>query len=157
MELTTEDTKEKGFQRYEISNYALPVKECRHNINYWQNGSYVGAGAGAVSCLSGCRERAVEDVETYCQSIEAGRNPWIDREELGNEERFRETVIMGLRMIKGVSISELHGRFNIDLLTYYGPTLTSLLEQGLVVRENDRIFLSPNGLPVANRVMAELV
>jgi len=157
MDLTRTEVIKMGFHRYEISNYALPGKECRHNINYWRNGSYIGSGAGAVSCLSGCRKKAVEDVEAFCRMVESGLEPWTGKEKLDPPGRFRETVIMGLRMTAGVSFSELQDRFGIDLPSYYGSMLSGLKDQGLVIQDHDRLRLSPRGLLVANSVMAELV
>lgn len=146
-----------GLHRYEISNYALPGLECAHNRNYWQNGWYLGLGPGAVAAFGGQRRTAVADLAAYCHRIATGQTVWQTTERLDAEAAFRETVIMGLRLLAGVSISALAQRFAIHLPTYYGPTLSRLLDQGLVILEHDRLRLSPTGLPLANRVMAELV
>ncbi|NOQ46090.1 MAG: hypothetical protein GQ559_05385 [Desulfobulbaceae bacterium] len=144
-------------KRYEISNYARPGRECRHNINYWQNGSYIGLGPGAVSCLSGRRLTAVADVEQFCRYLEIGKDFWSHEEALETEVRFRETVIMGLRMITGVSLERLRERFGINAIDYYGKTLSGMLDQDLLVVEDQFLRLTKKGLPVANAVMAELV
>lgn len=70
---------------------------------------------------------------------------------------FRETVIMGLRLLSGVSITELCQRFGLDVGIYYGESLHRLLDQNLVAIEGGRLFLTAQGLPLANQVMAELV
>lgn len=157
MDLTAELTGRAGFHRYEISNYARPGRECRHNINYWRNGSYLGLGAAAVSFLGGRRYSAVADTAAYCARVEAGREPWSEVEELGREPGFRETVIMGLRMTRGVVLSDLEQRFGLDPVSYYGRTLQMLEENGLLVREGNSLRLTDRGLNLANRVMAELV
>ena len=157
MRVTADAVSESGFQRYEISNYARPGKQCRHNINYWRNGSYIGVGAGAVSCIGGRRLSGIADVEEFCRRIEFGLEPWSDGERLDREARFRETVIMGLRMVAGVSIPALRDRFNIDVFACYGATLTGLMDQDLVTLERERLRLTPKGLLVADTVMAELV
>ena len=64
---------------------------------------------------------------------------------------------MGLRMLAGVSVKRLRQRFGLDLLAYYGPTLDRLIDQGLLILQEDYLRLSNQGLPLANRVMAELV
>ena len=145
------------FQRYEISNYARPGHECRHNVNYWNNGSYLGFGPGAVTCKSGRRMTALADIEQFCGRIQAGQPVGIDEEELTPEERFRETVIMGLRMIRGVNLNALEKRFGIDLITYYGATLDRLMRQQLLEVHQGRLRLTERGLLLANTVMAELV
>lgn len=145
------------FQRYEISNYARPGHECRHNVNYWNNGSYLGFGPGAVTCKSGRRMTALADVEQFCERIQAGQPVRVDEEELSPEERFRETVIMGLRMTRGVSLNALEKRFGINLITYYGATLDQLIMQQLLEIHQGRLRLTERGLLLANTVMAELV
>ncbi len=143
--------------RYEISNYALPSRECRHNVNYWQNGWYLGLGPGAVSGLGGERRTAVADLAEYCRLVEAGRPVWREVERLDREAAFRETVVMGLRMLAGVTIEDLRLRFGLDPATYYGPILERLVGQGFLRLEEGRLRLTTRGLPLANRVMAELV
>lgn len=157
MAATDEETGRAGMRRYEISNYARPGRECRHNINYWRNGVYVGLGAGAVSHIEGRRCAAVRDVEEYCRRVEAGLEPWDEVEELDPEARFRETVIMGLRMTAGVSVGGLERRFGLNPASYYGPTLRHLAEQELIIVEEGFLRLTALGLRVANRVMADLV
>ena len=144
-------------QRYEISNYAVPGWECRHNCNYWDNGRYLGLGPGAVSSMAGVRRTAVADLAEFCRRIDAGHPVWQEEERLDPEAAFRETVVMGLRMLTGVSITGLRQRFGFDLPAYYGPTLDRLIGAGLLVLEGDRLRLSATGLPLANPVMAELV
>ncbi len=146
-----------GLNRYEISNYARPGYECCHNINYWNNGSYLGFGPGAVSCQSGRRMTMVADVEQFCCRVQRSESVLVDEEELTVEERFRETVIMGLRMLAGLSLNGLETRFGINLLEYYGETLDRLLQQGLIEIQQGRIRLTRQGLLLANSVMAELV
>lgn len=146
-----------GLARYEISNYAVSGRECRHNCNYWQNGAYLGLGPGAVSAFGGGRRASVADLSTFCQLLAEGQSVWPEVEQLETEAAFRETVIMGLRMLSGVSVSALRQRFGLDLPVYYGQTLSLLLGQGLLTLQGDRLFLTRKGLPLANRVMADLV
>jgi oxygen-independent coproporphyrinogen-3 oxidase len=145
------------FQRYEISNYARSGHECRHNVNYWNNGSYLGFGPGAVSCKSGRRMKAPADVEQFCECMQSGQLVCVDEEELSSEERFRETVIMGLRMTCGVGLNALEKRFGINLITYYGAALDQLMKQQLLEVHQGRLRLTERGLLLANTVMAELV
>lgn len=147
-----------GFHRYEISNYARHGCECRHNINYWQNGEYIGVGPGAVACLSGTRRSAVADVREFCRLIESGQSVWEEEECLAPEAAFRETIIMGLRMTDGVSLEELHRRFGINAEAYYGAPLARLIRQEMLERaDNGWLRLTEQGLLLANTVMAELV
>jgi len=146
-----------GFERYEISNYARPGKQSRHNINYWQNNSYVGLGAGAVSSFEGMRVTNVSDPDRYINLVEREKFPFEDGECLPLEASFRETVIMGLRMTVGVSCPELEKRFGLTPEQYYGKILQRCIDQGLVVLDKDYLRLTEKGLPVANQVLALLV
>lgn len=143
--------------RYEISNYAAGGRECRHNLNYWHNGLYLGFGPGAVSAFAGQRRSTVANFSAYCQRVAAGEAVWDEAEVLAPEAAFRETVIMGLRLLAGISIPSLRRRFGIDVQEYYGETLSRLLCQGLVTIREDHLLLTRDGLPLANRIMAELV
>lgn len=143
--------------RYEISNYARPGRECRHNLNYWHNGYYLGFGPGAVSSFGGARSSAVADLDAYCRLIETGQPAWEETEQLDREAAFRESVVLGLRLLAGVNIAALRERFGFDLPSYYGPTLDRLIVQGWLRLRQGCLQLTSTGLPLANRVMAELV
>ena len=146
-----------GYRHYEISNYARHGFECIHNKNYWENGSYIGLGGGAVSCFSGLRIKSVENPVQFTQMINSGRMPFKEAEFLPLPARFRETVIMGLRMSAGVLPSRLERQFGVTPQIYYGELLNRLIGQGLLeVREN-RLRLTHKGLLLANWVMAQLV
>lgn len=157
MAMALEQTAGKGLQRYEISNYAMPGKECRHNLNYWENGSYWGLGAGGVSSLAGRRFAGIEDIDKFCRQVEAGDPAIGEIEILEHEARFRETVIMGLRMTRGISVAGLELRFGINVHEYYGDLIYRLQQDGMVEADDDIVRLTGKGLVFANRVMAELV
>jgi len=156
-EKTVEWLADQGYERYEISHYSAPAFCCRHNIHYWENRSYIGCGAGAVSGFAGLRLVTLREPAQYMQALQSGSFPYMEGECLAREGRFRETVIMGLRMLKGVSIDELELRFGINAMEYYGARLTGLVKQNLVLIENGWIRLSRKGLVIANRVLTELV
>jgi oxygen-independent coproporphyrinogen-3 oxidase len=157
LDLTVGMVSRAGLDRYEISNYGRPGYACRHNINYWHNGSYLGFGPAAVSCMSGRRLTAVADVEQFCLRVQNGESVVVDQEELSREARFRETVIMGLRMVAGVSLEGLAARFGINAVSYYGETLARLLKQQLLEISGGQLRLTGQGLLLADSVMAELV
>lgn len=146
-----------GYEKYEIANFAKHGYECRHNINYWLNDEYFGVGAGAVSYIDGCREKRIATPINYIEAIERKQDPVEERERLSEEESFRETVIMGLRMVKGVSLSLLRDKYALEPLQYYGTTLEVLLEAGLVELTKTSLRISERGWPISNRLMAELV
>ena len=156
-EATAELLGEAGFARYEISNYARPGYACGHNSNYWENSSYLGLGAGAVSCFSGVRVRNVAEPAAFIRLVTAGLPPFFEAECLDHATRFRESVIMGLRMTKGVSTAQLEARFGLSLEAYYGAVLQELLAGGWLAMYEGRLRLTEKGRPVANSVLSELV
>ena len=146
-----------NYLQYEISNYCRSGFACSHNINYWENGNYLGLGAGAFSCFSGVRIKNVESPEGFIKLINSNQAPFADAEFLPLEARFRETVIMGLRMTGGISIKSLEDRFGLTLQKYYGSVIGKLMDDKLLEEEEGRLRLASKGQFLANRVMAQLV
>jgi oxygen-independent coproporphyrinogen-3 oxidase len=146
-----------GYARYEFSNYSLAGRECRHNINYWLNGSYLGLGASAVSCLAGLRIKNVIDPHLYSSLVQSQRPPYLEAECLPRGARFRETVIMGLRMQAGIPIAFLMQRFGVSPLDYYGDTLQSLIDKKFVIVDEGHLRLTAKGFPIANQILSRLV
>ncbi|KJS00076.1 MAG: hypothetical protein VR65_14300 [Desulfobulbaceae bacterium BRH_c16a] len=146
-----------GMQHYEISNYCLAGYECRHNVNYWLNEDYLACGVAAVSFRKGVREKRITDAREYIRRMDAGISVVEERECLSAEASFRETMIMGLRLIRGVCRETLVQRYGRDPVQYYGPVLDKLVHLGLVELTDTHLRLTGTGRPLANQVMAELV
>lgn len=147
-----------GYERYEISNYAKPRKECRHNVGYWQRKNYVGFGIGAASLVENERFANGRDLETYIQTpCEAAE----DRERLTVEEQMAETMFLGLRMVQGVSESLWMEEYHRSLISVYGDVLQKHVDNGLLewtVVEGERfIRLTEKGMDVSNYVMADFL
>lgn len=155
--LTEEVIRQTKLKQYEISNYAENGFECRHNVNYWLNREYYSAGAGSVSYRDGLREKRVSDPAKYIKLVSEGRSVILESEKLSNEASFRESVVMGLRMNRGVSIQGLLSRYAIDLREYYGDILTRLIDLSLIILKGGRLQITDKGRPFANAIMSELV
>jgi len=146
-----------GFVQYETSNFAKQGYQCRHNINYWDNKDYYAAGAASVSFISGVREKRTIDVQDYVNNISLGTSVIMEKECLDPEASFRETVIMGLRMKRGVSVDNLFSRYGLTLKEYYGTVLTSYLDTGMLELTTTHLKITEKGWQFSNRIMAELV
>lgn len=146
-----------GYMQYEISNYSRMGYACCHNITYWENGNYLGLGAGAVSCFSGVRIKSEENPDRFIQLLNNNEEPYGEAEFLPLEARFRETIIMGLRMTAGVSIKGLEARFGLTPQKYYGDVIAKLKHEKMLEEVGGRLRLTAKGLPLANWVMAQLV
>jgi oxygen-independent coproporphyrinogen-3 oxidase len=142
-----------GYERYEVSNYAKPGHACRHNLLYWTNGEYLGFGPSAQSYLDGIRFGNVADLAVYNTSLAESRLPTEDRTRLSEEEQLRDTVIFGLRLIRGIPSQHLHQH-----ATNYGhATITArLLAQQLIEEDGERSRLTARGLLQADTIAGQL-
>lgn len=152
-----------GYNRYEISNYARPGYECRHNKVYWQRGEYVGFGAGAASLVVNSRFSNCRDRKRYVEQILKGNLEREDVQELSRQEQIEETMFLGLRLTEGVSLARFESLFHTTIEQVYPGLIDRLYRQGLInytCYENDekaRIYLTEYGLDVSNVVMAEFL
>lgn len=184
---TEQILKEAGYHRYEISNYAKPGYECRHNKGYWTGTEYLGLGLGASSYISirrkdgsdakisasgeeGRQERWLErrsnvrDFKTYLslvrEDFKAGRQI-EERETLTEQARMEEFMFLGLRLTEGISEAEFFRRFNCTLEAVYGKVLNELSRQELIERyerEGAAFWrLTRRGIDVSNYVLAEFL
>ena len=153
----------KGYHRYEISNYAKPGYECRHNCGYWRRREYLGLGIGAASLIGNQRFRNGDSLEAYLNHPTGVRE---ELQELTVEERMEEFMFLGLRMTEGVSVSAFQAVFGESMEKIYGNVIKKNLEDGLLeYRETDkwtetggrRLALTKRGIDVSNMVMAEFL
>ncbi len=155
--VTRELCRAAGLVQYEISNFARDGLACRHNLNYWRNETYQACGAGAVSYVGGVRAKRWSDPLHYCRQLEQGGVLFEESETLASYASFRESVIMGLRLLDGISEARLAERYGLQIKEVYPTELAKLIKQGFVLREKGRIRLSEKGRRLANQVMALLV
>lgn len=157
MFLATIDTLESaGYRQYEISNYAKPGCECRHNLLYWRNEPYIGVGPSAAGCLNGRRYKNVADVAGYVRLIERDGHAEVESEIIDTEMLIVELVMMQLRLNEGLSIAAFRERIGVDPRDLFGDSLTRLTDLGLVTVSETHIALTRSGRLVANTVIADL-
>lgn len=165
-----------GYGRYEISNYARPGFECRHNISYWRRENYVGFGIGAASLVENIRFRNTSDRQTYerfylenfPETSDHGREQTEEKikeekQVLSIEEQMEEFLFLGLRMSKGVSDMEFTRCFGRTIDEVYPGVVEEFCKKGLLRRTVDertgeeRIALTDYGIDISNYVMAEFL
>lgn len=161
-ELTEAILGQSGYHRYEISNYALPGYECRHNITYWKRGDYLGLGLGAASLMDNCRFSNSGDMEEYCAQLqgckkEGGKDFHPDLQRLSIQEQMEEFMFLGLRLTKGISRREFQKYFNVPIGHVYGEVLKKMEERKFLAESEDRIFLTKRGIDVSNIILAEFL
>ncbi|NMP22999.1 radical SAM family heme chaperone HemW [Sulfobacillus harzensis] len=146
-----------GLNPYEISNFARPGMESRHNQLYWQLAPYLALGAGAHAYRPGLRWWNVRGVRRYMEFVESGQDPKDGEERLSPEEEMREYLWLGLRQRRGVSPETFLERFDRTPHEAFGSVLERLLQQGLVESDPTRIQLTRRGRDLASLVARELV
>jgi len=157
-EVTVETLTESSFHHYEIANFALPGRECRHNINYWKQGEYLGMGPGAVSFIDGRRYRNMPDVQAYIENLSQGDSP--PREELetmGERELAAEALMLGLRMTAGVDVEKFEERYGVSVFERFGEAIRKGLEDGLLEYQKPILKLTRKGLFLSNSVFREII
>jgi len=149
--LTKKLLKEAGYERYEISNYALPGYECLHNTGYWERRDYLGFGLAAASLFNNERITTHGDLERFIRGDYEGEHVF-----LSDKDIMEEFMFLGLRLIKGVSKAEFKHAFSKDIHKVYGDVIEKLKKEGLIW-ENDRIGLTDKGLDLTNYAMSEFL
>ena len=150
--------KEAGYRHYEISNFAKPGMECRHNLIYWRNENWLGVGSGAHSHLDGHRFANPDAVEAYLKLRDIPSRRLIEMKSPSLlTDRIAETMMMGLRLHEGVSLKDFQARFGAPIEKYYSGPLVELAQDGLIEVAHDALRLSPRGLPLANLVFERFI
>jgi oxygen-independent coproporphyrinogen III oxidase len=142
-----------GYAHYEISNWALPGFESRHNLKYWRREPYFGFGAGAHSFNGSQRWANAHDPASYTHSIQNGQFPVEQLEPVTREQALEEELFLGLRQLAGIELSEIESKYGVRL----GPRIEGLVTQGLVEWDGPRLRLSPQKLTVSNEVFVHLL
>ena len=146
-----------GLVQYEISNFARPGFECRHNLNYWDNGEYLGLGAGASSYLNGERFKNTNLPSRYIREVQAKGSAVESTEKLDLLHAMGETIMLGLRRLKGIPIEEFENRFQISFKKVYGNVIDPLLDEGLITLNQNRMALSRRGIFLADSVILKFL
>ena len=146
-----------GRPAYEVSNYARPGAECRHNLAYWTGQSYLGLGPSAASHVAGVRFKDQPHIGAWEAAIERGELPAIDVERLSPAQRAGEYLMLGLRLAAGVSDVDFAARFDRSLQEAFGPTIDRYVRVGMLDRADGRLRLTPAGIPVADAIAAEFL
>ena len=153
------ELEKKKYCHYEISNFAKRGFESKHNTDCWNQNEYIGVGTAACSFLNNARYGNTENLEEYIQNIE-NKTPSkniILQEILDEESKMNEYMMLSLRKIDGVSISEFKKRFNQNPIMKYSKTLKKLIDENLIQIDKDRIMLSKKGIDLANLVWEEFI
>lgn len=148
---------ERGYQQYEISNYARPGLASRHNQVYWRTENYLGVGLGACSWVRPLRWNNTFDLDAYAAQLAQGQLPQQEPEELTTLEQMEETAFMALRMNSGLSKSGFAQRFGKDLEAVFAPALQRCVQRGWLEETADAYRLTEEGRVLGNLVFVEFI
>lgn len=141
-----------GFVKYEISNYAYPGFESKHNLCYWNQEKYIGFGVNASSFFNLKRYRKTSNIDKYIDGIKNNKNIVVETEELDKLSLMKEYIILKLRLSKGIEISEFKQKFGTDIFDIFNTEFNSLKKDNLVNITSKNISLTNRGEEVANIV-----
>jgi oxygen-independent coproporphyrinogen III oxidase len=167
-EWTRERLAQAGYEHYELSNWALPGRACRHNLVYWHAEPYIGLGAGAHSFFAGQRFANVDAPNRYVEAVNAtyeerqatgrGTMQQIKGGESPDELTMRaDAIILGLRLMEGVSAPDFRERFGVSIEDAYGPAVQRHLGFGLLEWAGDRLRLTTRGQLLSNEVFVDIL
>lgn len=153
-----EELEKNGYIHYEISNFAKPGYESKHNLACWNQEEYIGVGLAAHSYINNTRYSNTEDIEKYIENIRCDKGNYKTIHEMqSREDKMKEYMLLALRKIEGVRISEFKKMFVDNPIYLYREELNKLVTQELIEIEDDNIKLTNKGIDLANLVWEEFV
>ena len=156
--LTADLTSAAGLPAYEVSNHARPGDESRHNLTYWRYHDYAGIGPGAHGRRGGAATVRHKKPENWLSGIARNGHGIAEERSLDVREQAAEALLMGLRLREGIDLAALADRFGLTAATLINPAkLDFYCAQGLVWQNDDRIGVTPAGMPLLDGLLGELV
>jgi len=152
-----DEAERRGFEHYEISNWARPGFESRHNLKYWTGAPYWAFGISAAGYDGLARWSNTRNIHEYLDKVESSQTPVAERTELDDEDRQSENLFLRLRLKDGVDLDEHLRRFGVNALERYRDEIERLREAGLVELSENRLKISRAGAVLANEVFAVFV
>ncbi len=147
---------QRGYHRYEISNFALDGFACRHNLTYWNNGEYLGFGIAAHAAVRQRRWTRFANVNTldeYYRLLARNKRPLAETIRLTPRDEMFECVMLGLRLVRGVDRAAFLARFGLDVAEAYPAAMELLRRRGWVIETEGFIALNRKGLDLQNEAL----
>lgn len=151
------ELKRHGFDHYEISNFAKPGFESRHNLMYWDNAEYYGIGAGASGYLNGMRYRNRGPIQHYLKAVSEQGHARLHEEYLTKAEQMEEEMFLGLRKKSGISVARFEEKFQLSFNDLYGTIVDQLIAEGLLKNNKQQIQMTQKGLFLGDTVAERFI
>ncbi len=152
-----DEAEKQSYNHYELSNWAKPGFESRHNLKYWTGAPYWAFGVSAAGYDGQSRWSNTRNIHEYLQRIEKGESPIAEREKLDEDDRQSEAIFLKLRLQDGVDLREHQAQFGVDVKARYQAELARLGEAGLIDLSGERLTISRAGKVLANEVFQAFV
>lgn len=152
-ELAQGELRAAGYEQYEISNWAKPGFQSKHNLKYWRREPYLGFGAGAHSFFGQQRWSNLTDAAAYVAAINSGRSAIDHVDAVTSALALEEEIFLGLRQLSGIDLRRIEQQYGVDLNEKVGR----LASHGMIERVGDLVRLAPAKLSVSNEVLVELL
>jgi putative oxygen-independent coproporphyrinogen III oxidase len=146
-----------GYRQYEISNYARPSFESRHNLTYWNNEEYYGIGAGAHSYVGGVRRANVKPINKYIETVQETGFPYLEVHHVTVSEQMEEEMFLGLRKTEGVSKQRFLEKFGMSVHDVFGRAIAAEKQKGLLEETQTHIRLTHQGKLLGNEVFQAFI
>ena len=144
-----------GFEHYEISNFAKPDFQCKHNLTYWKNNFYIGIGPAAAGYISGSRFENISDIDKYADCIKNDKSPIAERIKISPIEKASQTAVLGLRLIKGIDLKEYKRKTGFDIFELFKDSIEKNLKLNILQLKNGNLRLTKNALPIADSILCD--
>lgn len=155
--LTKDILRVNGYHQYEISNFALKGKECKHNKVYWSLEEYIGVGLASSSYINGYRIVNITNISDYIKNIKNGESVIADKYKNSIKDEMEEFIFMGLRMVSGISLAKFNQKFGVDIYSIYKKIIEKNIKDGLLVVYENNMFLTDKGMELSNSVMSDFI
>lgn len=155
--LAVEMALDAGLEHYELSNFARPGRQCRHNLTYWHNRPYLGLGPAAASYVDGIRRTNDPDGDAYAAALADGRQPPHTSEQLAGREAMAEALMLGLRLAEGVDRAKMAEQYGEDPMEAFPHSFARYIAAGALVPEHSRVRIAPEFLFVSDAILADIL
>lgn len=152
-DLLIDSLAEEGFAQYEVSNFAKPGFESRHNLTYWKNEPYFAFGVGAHRYVDGVRSGNSKSFNKYVRDFSEGEV----LETIDEQGRIQEGIMLGLRLTEGIDLVDFEKRYGVNLRNTLAGEIDFLQKEGFLAIESGRLKITRKGMPLSNSILARLI
>ncbi len=148
---------ERGYNKYEISNYCKDGYECRHNVKYWTREEYIGFGLNSHSMIGNVRFCNTGNLDEYLKEDFYEKYCYIEKEDVSVQQQIEEYIFLGLRLMDGINIKSLEEKYDVSFNELYGELIEKLEKEKLICVNGDNMKLTKMGVNLSNYVMSQFL